>query len=133
MAANLNAWTDGQAPNSAHLQDLLRMAEGRLEQSVASFRELLPHFESAHQQARSAQNSLRGMLEENRSLSADVQNATQSSLRAFEDLISLFEELLELQPYHGSHLYWEALRGVEETAGALQERALHLGSLAKEA
>lgn len=128
----LAAWDngDGSEPDPTKLPDLLRLAEARLEESVESFRTLLPHFEQVQQRSLEARNNLQGMLGKSDGIPPELAEVAEENLQAFDDLIVLMEDISSLEPDDDLETHWEALGAFEETSENLRASSLKLSEVA---
>ena len=129
LLANLTAaWGDGddQEPNPEFFPGLLSLSESRLENGVAEFRTLFPHYDNIRQRLMIARSNLATLLSKPEELPEDVHQVAEDNEAAFGDVEELLDQILELTEHELPDVYWDALGELEECAENLKQANLEL-------
>ena len=129
LSANLfAAWSEGEdsEPDPSTLPGLLSLSESHLEESVESFLTLSFHFDAMQQRVLTAQNNLKQMLGKADDVPPEIAEAIQSNLDAFDDFVTLLEDLQALDADDDADSYWELLGAFEESSDSIRAANLQL-------
>ncbi len=117
--------------NPRYLPDLISMSESHLDQGVASFRALLPHFESMRERMMVAQSTMESLIGKRGSIPEELYETAIENKHCFHDAELAIDDLLALADDDEAESYWEALGQIEEASKNLEAATEELAKVAR--